>query len=627
MIPPKNRPNPSLTRAAANNHRPQQSHFTHSPPRPSQPSQTHPTDVLSALQQRVRALEAELNAARGEVSIIRANSTKEAQKHSEEVTRLKKLNAEQIQRQERILDAAVAAEKSAATELQFLQQDMREVATRTKPAYGGGGGRVTTPKKGMKWVADGFDEMEIVSPNKRKGAVALAVGERTPTKGKRKRAVDSPVTALETHTDSVPLRETTPAVVHQIQVLSTPAPPFEFLQLVLDHAAFHHQPPTFDTLSRFSFPSDQNTSLSTLIFHKLPMMGNPHRPMQLLVDFCEQIIRLWMRCVEETLWEPVKYLVSLVAFTFQLQSTAVAPLVIPSLTAVAQSTIRTLAEWRHRLPDGDTGNEEYAFLSEHIDTSRIMALLYTAALAAATWIPDDEPMLTTFWSQMSLDSVTLLLTPKQPAEDIIYMLDLLATSALQGSVGPIDDKEAVFSAGIVIERVSAKLTEMTRKGTGEGERRGIRLAALRALLAFARVPFGAGCLAEHENALPRLVTCLSHAIDSLYDQTIPPIIFSSSPSRASPVHPSIDLYQIISHCIILLHALVTGHKADISSKLATSHGGSQRYLIALGRLTFAEEDLVFEVGIEGEVVEMAHELLEMAVTPDEGEILSEAFGA
>ena len=34
-----------------------------------------------------------------------------------------------------------------------------------------------------------------------------------------------------------------------------------------------------------------------------------------------------------------------------------------------------------------------------------------------------------------------------------------------------------------------------------------------------------------------------------------------------------------------------------------------------------------EAGIESEVAEMAHELLEMAVTPDEGEAVSEVFGA
>jgi hypothetical protein len=45
----------------------------------------------------------------------------------------------------------------------------------------------------------------------------------------------------------------------------------------------------------------------------------------------------------------------------------------------------------------------------------------------------------------------------------------------------------------------------------------------------------------------------------------------------------------------------------------------------LARLNFAEEDLVLEAGIDAETVELAHELLELAVTPDEGEEISEMF--
>ena len=43
-----------------------------------------------------------------------------------------------------------------------------------------------------------------------------------------------------------------------------------------------------------------------------------------------------------------------------------------------------------------------------------------------------------------------------------------------------------------------------------------------------------------------------------------------------------------------------------------------RYLVSLGRLNFAEEDLVFEQGIDEETVERAHELLELAVERAEG---------
>jgi hypothetical protein len=158
------------------------------------------------------------------------------------MARLKRLNSEQLAEKERIAEAAVAAQQSANTELQFIQQDMREVSNRARqkdvPAKVGSG--VTTPRKASKsWkMADGFDEMDIVlSPSKGQGrsrnpgSVASHVGERTPSKGKRKRpAVDSPVMALETHTDSFDSSTSKPEPPVQqapIVVAAPPALPFE----------------------------------------------------------------------------------------------------------------------------------------------------------------------------------------------------------------------------------------------------------------------------------------------------------------------------------------------------------------------------------------------------------------
>lgn len=412
---------------------------------------------------------------------------------------------------------------------------------------------------------------------------------------------------------------------------------------MLDHGCFHQQPPTFDIFSRFSFPSDPTVSFASIIFQKLPLMGDPHRPIQLLVDFTMLIVSIWTRCFDEQQWEPVKYLVALIAFTFQLHTTSVAPLVINNLTLVAQNTICTLAEWRHRPPDGDLSkNDEYGFLDQHIDTTGVLSLIHTLALACGTTTTQREHggfefQAVDFWRLISLDLVVLLLTPKQKLADVIGMLDLLAASSLPDSIGPImEDKKPDFVARVVVERVSAKLNEFPRSATTLEQKRSVRSAALGSLIAFARYPFGALQLASHDNVLPRLITCLSTSIDDLYDQPIPANILPPVPDDSqSPTlfesTSSADLHRIISQCVLLVHTLVTdprtANAADIGQKLSMSHGGSQRYLLALGRLTFAEEDLVMEAGIEGEIVEMAHELLEMAVTPDEGEIVSQAFGA
>ncbi|KAL3960652.1 hypothetical protein ACCO45_005769 [Purpureocillium lilacinum] len=553
----------------------------------SQASQAPSVDMVSALQQRLRTLETELHIARGEVSIIRANSTKAQQEYDAQVARLKKLNAEQLAKQERIVEAAVAAEKSANTELQFLQRDMREVSDRARRRDTAGpaaaAGVVTTPKKANKtWgIADGFDEMDIaLSPSKGQGrgkGLRLGCGQcwgEDAEQGQAEKAGDGQPDSGsgDAHRGRRNGRRqagfTGVALNcgHGRPDSTIRVPPTGTRSRILSSAA-----PTFDTLSRFSFPSDPTgTSFAAMIFEKLPLMGNPHRPMQLLVDFAEHIVAMWTRCLEEQFWEPVKYLVALVSFTFDLHVISVAPLVVGNLVPVAQSTILTLAEARRRAPDGNLSNsDEYAFFEEHIDTTQILSLLTLSALACATTPSETENgfecTASGFWKLMSLDLVLLLLTPRQLFSDILVMLDLLASSSLPGSIGPVtDEAEPTVIARAIIERVSAKLTEPLRATTTPEQRRRLRLAALRTLVAFARYPFGAMQLACHDNALPRLVTCLSTSIDDLYDQPIPssavdplPRAITSSSIRIPQSTTSTDLFKIISQSVALIHTLVT----------------------------------------------------------------------
>ncbi|KAF5657421.1 uvs-3-like protein [Fusarium heterosporum] len=619
----------------------------------SQQSQNQPGDVLSALQQRVRALEDQLKAALGEASIVRSNFVKSNEEHAAEVARLSRINAEQLAKQERIAEAAVAAQQNANTELQFLQRDMREVSDRVrrKEPTGGASGGVTTPKKAVKtWVADGFDEMDIVvSPSKGQGRsrnpgpVALHVGERTPSKGKRKRhTLDSPVMALETHTDSFTSsngKPEAPAQQAPIVVAPTPTVLFEFLKLVLDHGTYQ---PTLDILSRFSFADDPETSFSAIIFKRISLMGDPQRPMQLLVDFANLMVGIWTRCQAEQLWEPIKHLLALISFTFSLHASEVAPFVVPNLTAPAQATMCTLAEWQIRIREGEQRlkNDHFQSMKQHIKIVDILSVFYTGALACSTAldVAEDEakPQATIFWSCISPDLVYKLLSPKQELPDILGMLELLTTSSLPGSIGPITQDKDSRVASHVINHVTSKLTDYHLSVTTREQKCTLRLAALRTLIAFSRYSFGAIELASDSLALPRLVACLSMAIDELYDLPIPSNILpqtsdlSKSTLGTKEASYSANLYRIISQCVFLVHALVTGpdtaNIADIGQKLSMAHGGSQRYLLALGRLTFAEEDLVMEAGIDGETVEAAHELLELAVTPDEGEVVSGAFG-
>ena len=203
-------------------HNPPQSQFPRGfapPPHRYAPSQSqaataaphqHQAGALAAPDQRLRALEAELNVSRGEAAILRANSTKAQRANEAEIARLLKLAAEQEAKHERALQAAVQAERATATELQFVQREMREVAERARRKDpGAGGSGTTTPRKGARtWgLADGFDGMDLVpSPTKALGRTKSApvpAQERTPTRAKRKRPLESPVPPLDTTEESV----------------------------------------------------------------------------------------------------------------------------------------------------------------------------------------------------------------------------------------------------------------------------------------------------------------------------------------------------------------------------------------------------------------------------------------
>lgn len=239
-------------RPPALHNRPQPSQFPRgfAPPPPRYaPSQSqapvHP-NAIAALEQRLRSLETELNVSKGEASILRANSTKAQQANEAELARLRRRNEELAAENERVLQKAVQAERTAATELEFAQREMQEVASRARRNRESNtvSSSNTTPRKASRtWgVADGFDGMDLVpSPTKTmsrtKSAPMPGMPERTPTRGKRKRFVESPVPPLET-TEEVVVVAGEPSTGDRATKLVTPVPaaahslPFDVCALI-----------------------------------------------------------------------------------------------------------------------------------------------------------------------------------------------------------------------------------------------------------------------------------------------------------------------------------------------------------------------------------------------------------
>lgn len=704
------RPQPSTTPSVRLPYQQSQSHQ-----QPSRPIPQDHNDLVKALEARVRALENDLNSARGEVTIVRSKHDKSAAAHEAEVSRLKKQNLEALAKQERMVEAAIHAEKAAATELQFTRQDLREELQkskklRTESVESG----LSTPRKnkanGRQAVADGFDDVEILpSPSKgqagAKGkakSTLLALGERTPSRSKRKRpALESPVTALEVE-DDVVMADDTPGAHGSFQAQPEPAAsilrsnalPYDLLRLVLDHGAIHGQPLTFDLLARYSFPSDPEQSFAGIIFQKLPSLGDPHDPIRLLIDFCDMIIDLWDQCLRENCYEPIFDLVSLITFILQLNTISVAPYIASTLIPVAQTTIYLLAVPRFESQDGDlssTADDKVQHLTLNIDTEGTLQLVYLVALGCIdSYLLDPEnplnlgpardPPQRLYWKLMQIDFVMAMLSPKQPRDEFLGMLSLLCTSCLPDSIGPITGEPArnpVFVAQTLVERVS-RIMHVPLQWAPPDDTSGsfghkscvFRLAALRTLMAFAQSPLGARQLVLSDVVIPRLVNVLCGAIDALYDMDVPVELFQpgseegedapetpevvgqeKAPGEAEEMQgvstddedielPPLDddlepsptalLYTLVSSVILLLHTLVTDPSTsahmDMRAKLSTSHGASQKYLLTLSRLNYAEEDLVLEAGIDPGTFDRANDLLDLAITPDEAEGVREVFG-
>ncbi|EAQ88628.1 hypothetical protein CHGG_05247 [Chaetomium globosum CBS 148.51] len=691
---------------------PQQSQFARPPlqaarPYAVPPSQAHhgagpasQNEIIAALRARVSELESHLTASHGENSILRSARGKDRANFETEIARIKRETTEKLAEQERIAEQARAAERSTATELQFARQDLREGLGRAKSKRKDG---PATPRKDRTWgMADGFDGIEVLSsPSKTQtlrrkdsGPSALPPGERTPTRGKRKRPiVDSPTFALETDGGD--------SVFDNARTVNTPALssqlfPLDFLRLFLDHTAIHDQPPTFDVFSHYAFPADQKHSLASIILQRLPQMGTPGEPLTLLVEFADMLIEMWHQCLAQRYYGPIYHLVALIVYTLELNATEVASHIISALIPVCATTCRLVALPRLNSVDGDLSRHPDAVVRQlclNIDVTHCLSLLYLAALAClpapvqgsdTSDVPRPSPQLE-FWRTMEFDFVLTMLSPKHPETDWWAMMSILRTSVTSDSIGPIPSSTTEPSSGraetrnpravaaTVIDCVSSFLCEPPRWAAhGSGKEILVRSAALETLTMFATSHFGALQIAESDVAIPRLVAVLCWAIDRLYDSDLPLQVEKQAGTRNFPgdrgdkmdvdqhapvgteamvtdgaksnaealgvtnettldtiTDPMSLLYDIISLATRLLHFIVTDPRtsmaANTSAKLAASHGGSQRYFLALARLNFAEEDLVMEAGIDAETVELAHELLELAVTPDEGEEISDMF--
>ncbi|TVY90902.1 hypothetical protein LAWI1_G001355 [Lachnellula willkommii] len=569
------------------------------------------------------ALKSEVNAKSGEIAIVRSKNdqvVKEAQRKEEA---LNKLHADKEAKWKREIESTRIAEKNAATERDFVKQDLVEEAERVRRLRRAQeaekkGASVTTPKKKKPLPhRDGFDddEVEILSPSKvspSRFQRRLAGSPSKPGAKRKRKTVESPVGALEVTNAEEPVVEKS---LHQdlilddsiIESLGKQDDRFDFIGTMLDHRVSLDHARTIQELEKYALPSSPDESFQSILLGKIPTLGFKKPQKDLPVDFCELLISMWSNCIAEKYYAPIYLLIDMLTLALELKTTAVGPHITDTIVPLAQLTADIIIIPRFQTKPTN-GHEK------DINVSACLAILHIVALGCMS----EHQHIIRFWKLMRFDFVLVMLSTNHPIPEFEMMLRILSTSVFRDSFGAFmgDSVQSTQVVNNILERLTYPMSEVPLL-PGSSEKMDLsvlaklRFKVIQLMTSMTRSPFASKAMAMHPLVIGRLVGLISDEIDDLYD-------YKARHEESA---------RIISLTTRLLYYIVTKFDDDIDmqKKLAAIRGGSQKYLLCLSRLNFSEDDLVLESGIEPDVAGCALEMLELFVTPEEGDAIHSAF--
>ena len=232
---------------------------------------------------------------------------------------------------------------------------------------------------------------------------------------------------------------------------------------------------------------------------------------------------------------------------------------------------------------------------------------------------DDEEIIR-FWRSMRFDFIMMLLNFVNPLEEIHMMLSLLHTSILDQSfamIVPPNNGQQDASEAHIIDNLSHLLINNPRPPSGDdppdaAEICTLRLEVLFLIEAMCDTTYSAEALAKHRLVIGCLVRVMNDELGRVYDYQY------GHEKRIALVNTSTRLlYHLTSNY---------AHLINMQAKLSVVPGGEKKFLISLTRLAFSEGGF-YEQGIEDDVVDCAHQMLEARVSPEEAEQLVEAFSS
>lgn len=319
-------------------------------------------------------------------------------------------------------------------------------------------------------------------------------------------------------------------------------------------------------------------------------------------------------------YEPIALFVNTMQFILDSESLVFARKLTQKIVplAIATSDIVAIPIARASIKKGKPAQLTSSTQSGTIDVLSCLALLRTMAQASA---PFTEAM-TIFWRCMKFDFVLLMLMKAQPLPQITLMLQLLQTSALETTFGAILGEEEGIERQAkresdTIDRLTNLLSETPKPVDGTDldptDVLELRIEVLSVLAAMCISTHSSRALAQHRYAIGRLFKFLHDRVSTLYT--------GYTCDHALQI-------KTINMSMRIVHHLVTQHSdiVDVRAKLATVQGGAHVHLIALTRLAFSDR-VAFEEGLQSEVMDMAHQLLDEHLSPDEGEALLQMFSS
>ncbi|KAF1980705.1 hypothetical protein K402DRAFT_343856 [Aulographum hederae CBS 113979] len=580
----------------------------------------------------------------GENAVLRRRYDTATGDYEKQLAQLRQSHADAIAKQKTELEAAIRDRRKVEDNNRFLENDLARAAEKIKPTRkptkDGAEGKskppgrtplVATPKKNASNVfRDGFDDdivMASPSPSKSKDRPKTA----TPKAGwKRKRfpTEASPGQALP-FSQPIPAPsalglpsaetsfETTAPAVRQVDFSG-----IKFIQRLLRHRPqASSEDTTLEALAKLHFPRSGTKPLSSALYGKLGAPFSGRSPSELPREVALVFLSIWERCLLEKYYQPISLLVDALQFILDVDLAELPSVFVERLLSLATATSDLVA-----IPLGKAATNK-KFKAEElgseppvndIDALSCLSLLHTVAVRS---MASHETNLF-FWRYMKFDFVLLMLMKAQPVSQITAMLQLLKTSVLEDTFGAIvgdEDGDAgrqERNETITIDRLLNLLSE-TPDTVSKDEVCDtdclihLRLDVLQVFAAMCSTDHGGRVLAKHKIAFGRLMKFLHDSINALYDYH-------------SLVHNQTAAATNLCVWVIYHVATTHGDMMDIRAKLNAIPGGAHKHLLALTRLAFSDQ-ILLEAGVDNEVVEAAHQLLEEYLSPDEGEALLEVF--